>query len=80
MATNTINIDTEAFRLLKSVKKNGESFSQTIKRVVGKPIDFERWMNSIESDPLSDRAVKAVEAAISGRRYGRIQRRLRTAH
>jgi predicted CopG family antitoxin len=79
MATKTISIDTEAYRRLKNVKQNGESFSQTIKRVVHEPIDFKQWMKSIEIDPLSDRAVEAVEAAISGRRNRRNRGRLHGA-
>jgi predicted CopG family antitoxin len=68
MATKTISIDTEAYRRLKHVKQNGESFSQTIKRVVHEPIDFKQWMKSIEQDPLSDDAAEAIEAVVSGRR------------
>ncbi len=71
MTTKTITIDTEANRRLKHVKQNGESFSETIKRVVHEPIDFKRWMKSIEKDPLSDEAVKAVETAVAGRRSRR---------
>jgi predicted CopG family antitoxin len=64
----TIRIDTEAYRRLQHVRRKGESFSQTIKRVVHEPIDFEKWIASIEKDPLSDRAVEAVEAVVSARR------------
>jgi predicted CopG family antitoxin len=75
LATKTISIDTEAYRRLKNVKQDGESFSQTIKRVVHEPIDFKRWMTSIEKDPLSDKAVEAVEAVVAGRRDSRNRRR-----
>jgi predicted CopG family antitoxin len=76
MATKTITIDAEAYRRLKHVKQNGESFSQTIKRVVHEPIDFKQWMTSIEKDPLSDRTVEAIEAVVSGRRSRRNRRHL----
>lgn len=79
MATKTITIDTEAYRRLKHVKQNGESFSQTIKRVVHEPIEFKQWMASIEKDPLSDQAVDAMEAVISDRRNPRNRRRVRGA-
>jgi len=75
MATKTIKIDMEAYRRLKGVKQNGESFSQTIKRVVHQPIDFDRWLKSIESDPLSDEAVDAVEEIVRQRRDSRNRRR-----
>ncbi len=77
MATKTISIDTEAYSRLKSVKHKNESFSQTIKRVVQKPIDFAAWMAAIEQNPLSDEAVDAVEAVISQRRNPRNRRRPR---
>jgi predicted CopG family antitoxin len=68
MATKTITIDVEAYRRLKNVKRIGESFSQTIKRVVHEPIDFKEWMASIEKDSLSKRATEAVEAVVARRR------------
>jgi predicted CopG family antitoxin len=74
MATKTITIDMEAYRRLKRVKQETESFSQTIKRVVQAPVDFEEWMASIEKDPLSDEAVRAVEAVVAQRREPRNRR------
>jgi predicted CopG family antitoxin len=77
MATKTITIDTEAYGRLKSVKRENESFSQTIKRVVREPVDFRRWLAEIERDPLSDDAVNAVERVVSERRNKQNRRRKR---
>ncbi len=71
MATKTISIDVAAYQRLKSVQKDNESFSQTIKRVIRKPIDFEQWLAEIEKDPLSEDAVRAVERTVAQRRARR---------
>jgi predicted CopG family antitoxin len=71
MATKTISVDIEAYERLKSVQKEHESFSQTIKRVVRKPFDHGAWLAAIEKDPLSDEAVSAVEEVIAQRRAPR---------
>lgn len=68
MATKTISIDLEAYERLKAVQKENESFSQTIKRVVRRPIDLEKLLGETAKNPLSDEAINAVEQVIAARR------------
>ncbi|MGB7159392.1 MAG: antitoxin VapB family protein [Tepidisphaeraceae bacterium] len=71
MATKTITIDMEAYKRLKAVQKENESFSQTIKRVVWDPKRFLKWLHDPTREPMSDEAVKAVEQVIAARRTTR---------
>ena len=68
MATKTISIDIEAYERLRSVRKDNESFSQTIKRVVKPPFDFEAFRKKVENFSLSDKAAEAIEEQIRSRR------------
>ena len=67
MATKTITIDMEAYKRLKAVQKDNESFSQTIKRVVWDPNRFLKVLEQSAKSPLSDEAVEAVEQVIAAR-------------
>jgi len=63
MATKTISLDEEAYERLKARKKEGESFSETVKRLAG-----ERSWNEV-TGILSEDEAAALEAAIEdGRR------------
>jgi predicted CopG family antitoxin len=67
MATKTISIDIEAYERLRSVRKDNESFSQTIKRVVKPLFDVKAYLKRIKDCPLSDEAIAAIEEHIEQR-------------
>lgn len=76
MAVKTITIDTEAYKRLAAAKRNGESFSQTIKRLIQRPIDIDEWLRRIEeAGPMSPEAIAAVEQQIKQRRKPHNRRR-----
>jgi len=58
MATKTISLDEEAYERLKARKKEGESFSETVKRLAG-----ERSWNEV-AGILSEEEASDLESAI----------------
>jgi predicted CopG family antitoxin len=67
-ATKTISIDIEAYERLRSARHDKESFSQTIKRVVKPPFDYEAFRKRLEGLSLSEKAAEAIEEQIRNRR------------
>jgi predicted CopG family antitoxin len=70
MATKTISIDLEAYRRLKQVQKENESFSQTIKRVVKPRPEVRDWLKRASKVRFSKEFVEAVEEQIRSRSNG----------
>lgn len=68
MATKTITIDVEAYKRLKQHKKENESFSQVIKRIIKPPFNVEEGFKKLGEPPMDEHAAKAIEDQIAGRR------------
>jgi hypothetical protein len=75
MATKTITIDIEAYERLAQVRRENESFSQIIKRVVRPPLDVDGFLARLESLSMSPKATAGVEEHL--RRRHRPSRRAR---
>jgi predicted CopG family antitoxin len=75
VATKTIRIDLEAYDRLKAVQREGESFSQVIKRVVKKPVDVQQSLKRIGEQPISEEATAAIESHFERRRRPSSRRR-----
>lgn len=67
MATKTITVDLEAYHRLKSVKRDRESFSETIKRTIPAPLDFEAYRGRLQGLSLGEKAAEAIEEQVRRR-------------
>ena len=67
MATKMIEIEMDAYERLMKVRRDGESFSDTLKRVIWNPAPFEAGLERVRADPLSDEAVAAIEQVVEAR-------------
>lgn len=67
MATKTITLDLEAYERLKAVKRQNESFSQTIKRTIPPPFDFQAYRRRLLAHSLSEKAAEAIEEHVRHR-------------
>lgn len=70
MASKTIRLDRAAYLRLKTAMLPGESFSDTIKRIVKPRMNLKVWLRRIKQNPLSRKATDAIELQIAHRRRG----------
>jgi len=74
VAVKTITIDMEAYEKLAAEKKEGESFSQVIKRVLGaRGMTANALLKRIEKVTLSDDTLDRIEEVVRDRERDLVQ-------
>jgi predicted CopG family antitoxin len=74
MAVKTITIDMEAYEKLAAEKKEGESFSQVIKRVLGaRGMTANALLKRIEKVTLSNDTLDRIEEVVRDRERDLVQ-------
>jgi len=68
MAVKTITIDMEAYDLLSRHKRDGQSFSQVIKKHFGPQPTAGRFLERVRSMRVSESTLDAIEAQVRARR------------
>jgi predicted CopG family antitoxin len=68
MAVKTITIDMEAYDLLSRNKREGQSFSQVIKKHFGPQPTAGRFLEQMRSIRLSESTMDAIERQVAARR------------
>ena len=67
MAVKTITIDMDAYALLSAEKREGESFSKTIKRRLREPATGARLLEELDALVLGEDALDELEAVLARR-------------
>lgn len=75
MATKTITIDLEAYGRLSKARRDNESFSEVIKRVVPEPFDLDEWLKMVRRIGISDEVADAIHEHVATRHLRRSPRR-----
>lgn len=68
MATKTIKVDLDAYRLLAAQKRPGESFSAVIKRLFQPPRTAQELLRRLPELALAEDTLDDVEALVAARR------------